>query len=118
MMSSGSERLIHTAGSIHVTHGGPEIQSSLSHWQNLDEEKRKMTRKKQSELQMVLSVLTCLHSLPHNFFELKFCLYTKSGCSVIDKKSQRCLRSVELRKQPLKVQTIMQLVQRPRLGQG
>lgn len=64
MMSSESERLIHTAGSIHVIHVGSEIQSSLSHWQNLDEEKRKMTRKKQSELQRVLSVLTYLHPSP------------------------------------------------------
>lgn len=38
--------LIHTAGNIHVIHVGSEIWSSLSHWQNLDEEKRKMTGKK------------------------------------------------------------------------
>lgn len=61
----------------------------------------------------------CWHvCTPHlNFFELKFCLYTKSGCSVIDKTFQCCLRSVKFRKQPLEVQTVMQLVQRPRLGQ-
>lgn len=117
MISSGSERLIHTAGSIHVIHVGSEIRSSLSHWQNLDEEKRKMTKEKQSELQMVLSVLTCLHPSSHNFFELKFCLYTKTGCSVIDKKSQDSLRSVNFRKQPLEVQTVMLLLQRQRLGE-